>query len=65
MTYLTSETLPTPTEVEDTLLESERGKRLLSETLTEIALALTSHTRHRDVLDEILVQAKRLVAYQA
>ncbi|MCB9099297.1 MAG: GAF domain-containing protein [Anaerolineales bacterium] len=45
-------------------LQLEREKRLLSETLTEIALALTSHTRHKEVLDEILTQAKRLVPYQ-
>ncbi|MCB0163197.1 MAG: GAF domain-containing protein [Anaerolineae bacterium] len=44
-------------------LQVEREKRLLSETLTEIALALTSHTRHKEVLDEILTQAKRLVPY--
>ena len=49
---------------EQSSLQLEREKRLLSETLIEIALALTSHTRHKDVLDEILTQAKRLVPYQ-
>ncbi|MCB0193537.1 MAG: GAF domain-containing protein [Anaerolineae bacterium] len=64
-THFSSEALPDQIEIEQSPIETEREKRLLSETLTEIALALTSHTRHRDVLDEILVQAKRLVTYRA
>lgn len=47
------------------LLAAEREHRLLAETLADITLALTAHTDHQAVLDEILLQAKRLVPYRA
>jgi len=43
------------------LLVAERHQRLLAETLREVTLALTSHTSHEAVLDEVLRQARRLV----
>ena len=45
------------------LLAAEREQRLLAETLREVALALTSQTSYKAVLDEILRQAQRLVPY--
>ncbi len=47
------------------LLATEREQRLLAETLGEVFLALTAHTSHKGVLDEILKQARRLVSYSA
>ncbi len=47
------------------LLAAEREQRLLAETLTEVTLALTSHTNHIAVLDEILGQLRRIVPYSA
>lgn len=45
------------------LLASEREQRLLAETLSEVTLALASHTSLQAVLDEVLTQAQRLVPY--
>lgn len=47
------------------LLAAEREQRLLAETLTEVTLALTAHTNHIAVLDEILYQVRRIVPYSA
>lgn len=44
-------------------LHEEREHRLLAETLSEVTLALTSHTDVTAVLDEILTQVARLVTY--
>ncbi len=45
------------------LLAAEREQRLLAETLAEVTLALTAHTSHEAVLDEILRQTQRLVPF--
>ena len=45
------------------LLASEYEQRLLAETLSEVTIALTVHTSLTAVLDEILIQARRLVPY--
>lgn len=45
-------------------LTAERERRLLAETLTEVTLALTSHTDPSTVLQEILRQAQRLVSFE-
>jgi PAS domain S-box-containing protein len=47
------------------LLEAEREQRVLAETLAEVTLALTSQTSHTALLDEILHQAQRVVAFDA
>lgn len=47
------------------LLIAEREKRVLAETLGEIFLTLASRTSREEVLDEILRQAQRVVAYSA
>ncbi|MCB9077766.1 MAG: PAS domain S-box protein [Anaerolineaceae bacterium] len=47
------------------LLESERNQRLISDTLGQVFLALASHIRLEEVLDEILVQIRRTIAYDA
>ncbi len=46
------------------LFQAEREQRELAETLTEVTLALTSHTSLTAVLDEILRQVQRLVPYR-
>ena len=46
-------------------LRSEYKQRQYAETLSDVSLALTSKTNIDDVLDEILQQTKRLVAYDA
>jgi len=48
----------------DSVLAAERDQRLIAETLAEVTLALTSHTRLKDVLDEVLRQTQRLVPYR-
>lgn len=45
------------------LFAGERDQRLLAETLAEVTLALTAHTKTDAVLDEILTQAQRIVPY--
>jgi len=45
------------------LLAAERAQRLLAETLREVTLALTAQTSRKDVLDEILRQAQRIVPH--
>ena len=52
-------------EERESLLAAEREQRLLAETLTEVTLALTAHTNHIAVLDEILRQVRRIVPYSA
>lgn len=52
-------------EERELLLAAEREQRLLAETLTEVTLALTAHTNHIAVLDEILRQVRRVVPYTA
>ncbi|MCB0164969.1 MAG: PAS domain S-box protein [Anaerolineae bacterium] len=47
------------------LLEGERNQRLLSDTLGQVFLALASHLRLEEVLNEILVQTHRIIAYNA
>ncbi len=47
------------------LLLSENEQRLLSETLAEATLSLTSQTRPEDVLDQILRQVQRIVPFKA
>ncbi|PIE81316.1 MAG: hypothetical protein CSA11_04805 [Chloroflexi bacterium] len=47
------------------LLESEHEQRLLAEALAEITLSLTSYIRPEDVLDNILLQAQRIVPFKA
>lgn len=47
------------------LLAAEREQRLLAETLAEVTLTLAAQTSHEAVLDEILRQVQRLVAYSA
>ncbi|MEM7345639.1 MAG: 7TM-DISM domain-containing protein, partial [Chloroflexota bacterium] len=47
------------------LLSSERQERLLSETLREVTLALTSNMDLNKILDAILQQAQRLTNYSA
>lgn len=47
------------------LLVAERQQRLMAETLREVTLALASQTHPVAVLDEILLQAERLVPYAA
>lgn len=47
------------------LLDAEREQRILAETLTEVTLALTSQTQLEQVLDEILDQAQRIVAFRS
>ncbi len=47
------------------LLAIEQQQRLLSETLSEVTLALTSKTSRDEVLDEILRQVQRIVSYSA
>ncbi len=46
-------------------LLAEREHRLLAETLTEVTLTLTSQTDSKVVLDEIIHQARRLVAFKS
>ena len=48
---------------QELLFESEREQRLMAETLSEVTIALTIHTTLSAVLDEILIQAQRLVSY--
>ncbi len=50
-------------EERERLLAAEREQRLLAETWREVALALTSHTNHQAVLEEVLRQTRRLVPY--
>jgi PAS domain S-box-containing protein len=50
-------------EERERLLAAEREQRVLAETLREVTLALTSQTSHAAVLDEILVQAQRIVPH--
>ena len=45
------------------LLQAERQQRLLAETMAEVSLALISHTSQAAVLNEILLQVKRIVPY--
>jgi PAS domain S-box-containing protein len=46
------------------VLANEREQRLIAETLVEVTLALTSQTKLKDVLDEVLRQTHRLVPYR-
>ena len=46
------------------LLESESQQRTIAETLSEVTLALTSHTDVSSVLEEILKQIRRIVPYE-
>ena len=48
-------------EEREQLLVAEHEQRLLAETLTEVALTLTSQTNHSAVLDEILRQAQCVI----
>ena len=48
---------------QELLFESEREQRLMAESLSEVTIALTIHTSLSAVLDEILIQAQRLVPY--
>jgi two-component system, cell cycle sensor histidine kinase and response regulator CckA len=47
------------------LVLAENEQRLLSETLAEATLSLTSQTRPEDVLDQILRQVQRIVPFKA
>lgn len=47
------------------LFTAEREQRLLAETLAEVTLSLTSQIRPEDVLDNILLQAQRIVPFKA
>ncbi|MCB0191128.1 MAG: PAS domain S-box protein [Anaerolineae bacterium] len=47
------------------LLKAEREQRLVSETLANVFLALSSPTKLEDVLHEILMQVQKIVAYDA
>jgi PAS domain S-box-containing protein len=47
------------------LLATEREQRVLAETLGEVFLSLAAQTRSDTVLDEILLQAQRIVSYNA
>lgn len=47
------------------LLEAEHSQRLLSDTLGQVILAVASHIRVEEVLNEILVQTRRIIAYNA
>ncbi|MEJ5311946.1 MAG: ATP-binding protein [Anaerolineae bacterium] len=51
-------------EERERLLAAEREQRLLAEMLTEVTLALTSQTDYEMILDEILTQAQRLIAFR-
>jgi PAS domain S-box-containing protein len=46
------------------LLASESQQRIISETLAEVTLALTSKTDISSVLEEILIQIRRIVPYE-
>ena len=47
------------------LLKTANEQRVLAETLAKVTLALTSQTSHAAVLDAILLQAQRIVSFDA
>ena len=47
------------------LFQAQHEARLQAETLAEVSLSLTTHTDPSDVLDDILQQSRRIIAYNS